>query len=292
MRHALRAFALALAAGLAAGCSATGTIDALTPRTTYEFRGAVEYGSHPRQRLDVYRPRTAPAPSGWPVVLFFYGGSWQSGERADYRFVGEALAARGVLAVVADYRLYPEVRYPAFLQDGAAALAQVLARGRDWGGDPGRVFVMGHSAGGYIAAMLALDPRWLGAAARRPSELAGWIGLAGPYDFLPTDNPDVQPVFFHPHYPPEAQPIEFTRTRAPRSFLGAAPRDQVVSTDRSTRQLAERLRAGGTEVELHLYGRANHVTLIGAFAWPLRWVGPVLDDVVAFVKSERPVAGE
>lgn len=274
--------ALAIAV-LLGGCSAVGTLNALTPRSSYTLDADVAYGALPRQKLDIYSPAVAAPSAGWPVVVFFYGGSWNSGERADYRFVGEALAARGVLTLVADYRLYPEVRYPDFLRDSAQALAYGLEHAAALGGDLQRVFVMGHSAGGYNAAMLALDPRWLHAAGHAPGELAGWIGLAGPYDFFPTENPDAQPVFFHPNYPPHAQPIEFPTPTSPRTFLAAPVDDKLVSPERSTRQLARKLQAAGAPVTLRLYGRANHMTLIGAFAWPLRWIAPVLDDVVAFI---------
>jgi len=162
------------------------------------------------------------------------------------------------------------------------------SRPRDWGGDPKRVFAMGHSAGGYNAAMLALDGRWLQATGHSPQELAGWIGLAGPYDFFPTDNPDAQPVFFHPHYPPRAQPIEFAQAGSPRTFLAAPVKDALVSPERSTRQMADKLQAAGVPVTLKLYPRARHTTLIGAFAWPLRWVAPVLDDVETFINDAPP----
>ncbi|SFD56598.1 alpha/beta hydrolase [Paracidovorax konjaci] len=288
MRAALRAAgALALVATMA-GCSGVGTLNALTAQGTHTVEAAVAYGPLPRQRLDVYRPRVAAPAGGWPVVVFFYGGSWNSGERADYRFVGEALAARGVLTLVADYRLYPEVRYPDFLVDSALAVAYGLDHAARLGGDPKRVFAMGHSAGGYNAAMVALDGRWLQAAGHTPRELAGWIGLAGPYDFFPTDNPDAQPVFFHPDYPPNAQPIGFAHPQAPRSFLGAPLKDRLVSPERSTRQLAGRLEAAGVPVTLKMYDRVNHATLIGAFAWPLRWLAPVLDDVVGFIGAAPP----
>ncbi len=248
----------------------------------------VAYGPLARQALDVYAPSAAAPTGGWPVVVFFYGGSWNSGARADYAFVGSALAARGMLTLVADYRLYPDVRYPEFLRDSALALAWGLNQAARLGGNPARVFVMGHSAGGYNAAMLALDPRWLAATGHRPAELAGWIGLAGPYDFFPTDNPDAQPVFFHPNYPPNAQPIEFGHLHAVPTFLGAPVNDHLVSPTRSTRSLAAKLAAAGTPVTLRMYERASHATLIGAFAPPLRWVGPVLDDVTAFIAATPP----
>ena len=282
-----RALALLVAAlatlPLLGGCSATGTLNALSARGSYTLQSGVPYGDGPRQQLDIYTPTATPPAAGWPMVVFFYGGSWNSGARGDYRFVGEALAAQGVLALIADYRLYPEVRYPEFLRDSARAVAHGLEQAQRLGADPRRVFVMGHSAGGYNADMLALDARWLQAAGHRPQELAGWIGLAGPYDFFPTDNPDVQPVFFHPDYPPRAQPIDFSPTDAPPAFLGAAAEDALVSPERSTVQLAHKLQAAGVPVTLRLYRRVNHATLAGAFAWPLRWLAPVREDVGAFI---------
>ncbi|MBC8058947.1 MAG: alpha/beta hydrolase [Rhizobiales bacterium] len=248
----------------------------------------VAYGPLSRQALDVYTPTATAPPGGWPVVVFFYGGSWNTGERADYRFVGSALAGRGVLTLVADYRLYPEVRYPEFLRDSALALAFGFNEAARLGGNPKRMFVMGHSAGGYNAAMLALDARWLATTGHAPAELAGWIGLAGPYDFFPTENPDAQPVFFHPDYPPRAQPIEFGSVPGVPSFLGAPVNDKLVSPTRSTRALAAKLEAAGTRVTLRSYERASHTTLIGAFSAPLHWIAPVLDDVSAFIADTPP----
>ncbi|MEP7061016.1 MAG: alpha/beta hydrolase [Betaproteobacteria bacterium] len=283
------AVALALVC-LLGGCSVFTLVNAFVPRSTYVAHNDLAYGSNPRQKVDVYEPRDAAVPpGGYPVVVFFYGGSWTRGDRSDYRFIGEALAARGFLAVLADYRLYPEVRYPDFLEDCAAAVAWSRREAPQFRGNSARLYVMGHSAGGYNAAMLALDPRWLRAEGLAPADLKGWIGLAGPYDFLPSDLPDVQKVFHHPDYPPGAQPIEHVSSDAPRTFLGAAARDNVVSPTRSTQQMADRLRAAGVPVTLEFYARVNHGTLAGAFAWPLRGLAPVLDDVTAFIRADsRP----
>ena len=254
----------------------------------YTLNANVEYGSLSRQKLDIYSPKTKAPSEGWPVVVFFYGGSWNSGERSEYKFVGASLAARGVLVLVADYRLYPEVRYPEFLRDSALALAYGLENAAELGGNPKRVFVMGHSAGGYNAAMLALDSRWLAETNHQPTDLAGWIGLAGPYDFFPTDNPDAQPVFFHPNYLAKAQPIEFGSALAIPTFLAAATDDKLVSPTRSTQALANKLKASGTQVTLHLYDHASHTTLIGAFSAPLRVIAPVREDVVGFIEHTKP----
>ena len=270
---------------LTAACSPLAVLNGLRPRGTNTYTPDVAYGASPRQRLDIHTPASIAPPGGWPVVVFFYGGSWNSGERADYRFVGEALAARGVLTLVADYRLYPEVRYPEFLKDSAQALGFALQQANALGGNPKRVFVMGHSAGGYNAAMLALDARWLNATGHSPNELAGWIGLAGPYEFLPITNPAAKPVFFHPDYPQGTQPIAYASSASPRTFVAAATHDTLVNPRRNTAALAERLVAANVPVTLKLYDHLSHQTLIGVFAWPLRWLAPVLDDVVAFIEA-------
>lgn len=263
-------------------------LNAIAARDSHRTAEGVAYGELARQKFDLFTPASSPPPGGWPVVVFFYGGSWNSGERADYRFVGEALAARGVLTLVADYRLYPAVRYPEFLLDCAAALAHGLEHAAQLGGNPARVFVMGHSAGGYNAAMLALDPRWLAGTGHTPRELAGWIGLAGAYEFLPLRPGPAQPVFFHPNYPAGTQPIEYVSASSPPAFVAAPVNDTVVSPQRSTRAIAARLQAVDARVTLQMYEGVSHTTLIGAFAAPLRFLAPVLDDVAAFVEATPP----
>ena len=283
-----RPFSFVLAATLAlAACSPLGTLNAVIPSGSYALSADVAYGPLARQRLDIYQPNKAAPSTGWPVVVFFYGGSWNRGEKAEYKFVGEALASRGVLTLVADYRLYPEVRFPDFLKDSALALKYGLTGAKRLGGDPRRVFVMGHSAGGYNAAMLALDARWLGETGHSPAELAGFIGLAGAYDFLPMTNPDAQPVFVHPNYPAHTQPIEFARSPAPRTFLGAAVKDKLISPQRNTVGLANMLQSAGTAVTLKLYDGVSHISLVVSLAWPLRFLAPTLDDVAAFIDSPK-----
>lgn len=280
--------ALALAATLIA-CAPVATLNALAPRHTHTVTTGIPYGMGPRQQLDVYTPARAAPRGGWPVVVFFYGGSWNRGQRADYAFVGEALASRGILTLVADYRLYPEVRYPEFLRDSAAALAWGLAHAAGLGGNPQRVHVMGHSAGAYNAAMLALDARWLKPTGHTPRELAGFIGLAGPYDFLPMTNPDAQPVFFHPDYPPGTQPLQHASKGAPRSFIAAPRSDSLVNPLRNSQGLATRLQELRVPVTLKFYDRVGHMTLIGTFGTPLRWLAPTLNDVAAFVNGPPSV---
>jgi acetyl esterase/lipase len=267
------------------------TLNAITPSNTYSLRSDLAYGPLARHKLDVYTPASAAPPGGWPVVVFFYGGAWNRGERAQYRFVGEALASRGVLTLLADYRLYPQVRYPDFLSDSAQALAFGLREAAHLGGNPARVFVMGHSAGAYNAAMLALDARWLASTGHTPSELAGWVGLAGPYDFLPVTNPDAKPVFNHPNYPAGTQPVDYAAHSTLPAFLAAATPDDLVNPKRNTLGLATRLQGAQVPVSLHLYDGVNHMTLVAALARPLRWLAPVLDDVMVFISSHTAGRG-
>ncbi|MBD8624275.1 alpha/beta hydrolase [Pseudomonas sp. CFBP 13727] len=284
-----RLLALAALLGLLSACSGLHTLDAVTASGGYQLTQGVAYGADPRQKLDVYRP-TRPLPET-PVVVFFYGGTWNSGERGDYRFVAQALAARGLLVVVADYRLYPQVRYPSFLEDGADAVAWTYRNIARYGGDVRRLFVMGHSSGGYNAAMLALDRHWLRDAGVPANALRGWIGLAGPYDFLPIENPEAKPVFFFPDSPPQSQPINQSLAGSPPALLIAATHDSTVDPVRNSEGLARRLRAAGVPVQERYYRRLNHRTLIASFAWPLRWLAPVLEDVERFVKA-KPGAAE
>ena len=259
-------------------------LNALAESQTSRVVSGIAYGDDPRQQLDIYVPAKASGP--FPAVLFFYGGSWTSGSRSDYRFVGEALASRGVLVAIADYRLYPQVRYPEILEDSARAASWTLANVSTYGGDPKRFYVMGHSAGAYNAAMVALDPRWLGKFGIAPHALAGFIGLAGPYDFLPIGDLQVRPVFFYPNSPPESQPILYALPGSPRSFLAAPASDSVVDPERSTHQLAKQLTANGVAVTYKSYAGVSHETLIGAMGRPLRWLAPVLDVVDAFIRLD------
>ena len=270
-------------AWLLSGCSASGALDALVPKGTYDLREDQAYGPLPRQRMDVYLPLQ---PAGKPsLVVFFYGGAWTRGDRASYRFVGEALASHGVAVAVADYRLSPAVRWQAILQDCAAATKWAFDHAGSLGCDPQRVFLMGHSAGAYNAAMLALDPRWLAAQGLEPSRLAGWIGLAGPYDFLPISDADSRVAFDWPNTPRESQPIHHVSAGAPRALLLAAQKDGTVNPQRNTQGLAAALQAAGVPVRVQVLERVNHVTIVGALSRPLAWLAPVREEVLAFINA-------
>ncbi len=289
LSHRRRGFlraSLAGGAALLAGCSPFKIVNGLVPSSNFRATDALPYGELPRQRLDVYQP--AQAERGAPVVVFFYGGNWNAGQRGDYLFVGEALASKGFVAVLPDYRLYPEVRFPDFLHDGAAAVRWTLDNIARFGGDPKRVFLMGHSAGAYNAAMLALDPQYLRSVDVEPKQIRGLIGLAGPYDFLPLTGEISKAVFGFPNTSPATQPIHFVSRDDPPALLITGDADRTVDPGNSTR-LAIQLRKHGVAVREIAYPGVSHAKLVGALAAPFRGIAPVLDDVAAFVRAPQQV---
>lgn len=275
--------AAVVAFGGLAACSPLTAINALSPGTASDTTTDLAYGPGARHKLDIYRPAKVTSTS--PVVVFFYGGNWNKGERADYAFIGRALASRGMVVVIPDYRLFPEVRYPDFLDDSAQAVAWTSAHIARYGGDPARLFVMGHSAGAYNAAMLALDARWLRKQGMANASLQGWIGLAGPYDFIPIVNPSARPVFHFPNTPTESQPINHTGGAVLPALLIAARNDNLVNPVRNTGGLAGKLRGRGVPVKEVYYDGVSHTTLVASIAAPLRTLAPTLDAIEQFVAA-------
>jgi acetyl esterase/lipase len=274
----------ALAAALILGAMALmidplGTFNALMPKDGASARVAegVAYGDGPRRKLDVYAPRAAAA-APRPVIVFFYGGSWNGGRRQGYEFSGRALAAQGFVVIVPDYRLVPEARYPEFLQDCAAAVRWARRHAARFGGDGERIVLVGHSAGAYNAAMLALDPRLLGA---DRAAVRGLAGLAGPYDFLPLDDDATIAAFGQWPRLAETQPVSYAAPGAPPALLLHGDADTRVMP-RHSRALAARLGKAGAEARLKLYPGLGHVGILAAVAIPFRRLAPVLADVAGF----------
>ncbi|MDR3398400.1 MAG: alpha/beta hydrolase [Pandoraea sp.] len=282
----LNSLLLVTTAGVALGaCSPAHLVNAWTPRSTYQATTGVRYGQSARQALDVYVPaRRTEGRTGMPVVVFFYGGSWQDGARDDYRFVGEALASRGFLVVLPDYRTYPEVVFPTFMEDAALAVRWARDHAQEFGGDPDRLILMGHSAGAQIVALLATAPHYLSAKGVDQREIAAVVGLAGPYDFLPLQSAVLRRIFPET-VRGESQPIRFVSGHEPPMWLGVGDRDSVVDPG-NTERFADRLREMGDDVQVHHYD-LGHALLIGAFAVPVRRFSTVLDDIVAYVNSVR-----
>jgi acetyl esterase/lipase len=270
----------ALGALLVGACSPVAVLNALAPREGVVERKGLAYAAGERHGIDVYAPEGA---QGAPVIVFFYGGSWESGDRDMYRFLGTSLASAGVVCMVPDYRVWPEVRFPGFMQDAAQALAWVRRHAMAHGGSPARVVLMGHSAGAHIATLLALDGSYLAKEGLHPAQaIRGVVGLAGPYDFLPLQSRTLQAIFGPEAAWPASQPVTHAAPGAPPMMLATGDADSVV-LPRNTESLAARLRAGRNVVETVTYAGIGHSEIIGAFARGLRFLAPVRQDVLRFV---------
>lgn len=291
-RGVTRRTALAgLAAALAAGCGRVAFMAANVPAAfgAYKRHTNIAYGDGPRQRLDVYVP-DKPPPGPRPLVVFWHGGRWSFGDKADYRFVGAALAELGYVAVLPDYRLYPQVKMPGFMDDAARAALWAAAHGTEFGADPDLLFLMGHSAGAHLAALVTLDPRYFAALSNAAPPIAGVIGLSGPYDFLPLREPDVQDMFGPPPLYPESQPINFVHAGAPPMLLVHGLKDDTV-WPKNSRNLAAALGACGVPVTLKLYPKLVHADTVAALSLPARGRAPTLADIAAFVRQRSSSAG-
>jgi acetyl esterase/lipase len=260
----------------------------MAPRANVTVTRNVAYADGARHTLDVYAPLPSDTPA--PVVVFFYGGGWEAGSKEMYSFVGATLAARGVLTVIPDYRLYPQVRFPAFMQDAAAAVAWTRANAARFDGDPDRLFLMGHSAGGQIVTLLALDGSYLQADGMSPGGVCGVIGLAGPYDFLPLQSKTLKAIFGPEAAWPRSQPINYVSRRAPPMLLLAGENDDTVDPG-NTLRLADRLRTVGRPVDDTLYPGVGHKTLIASFSVPLTFLAPARETTLRFIAAHRECTG-
>ena len=251
-------------------------------RNSFGRSHGIAYGPLPRQKLDVYLPKTGEVRA---TILYLYGGGWVSGARWYYRLFGRMMAGRGYAVVVPDYHLYPDAVFPAFVEDAALAFKWVHDNVARWGGSASGVFVMGHSAGAHISALLALDAKYLGAHGLDPSAIKGVIGLAGPYTLNPLKWRGVKDVFAaSADAPHSARPIKLARSGAPPMLLLHGVRDRVVKSDASV-NFASALTAAGSRAEAKIYPSIGHFEIFTSYLWGWRWRASVLEDTEAFIAA-------
>jgi acetyl esterase/lipase len=275
---------LLLLAGLGmTGCSPVRVVNGLSPDSHYQLTADVSYGADTRQKLDLYMPETATGSP--PVVVFFYGGGWRKGNKENYEFVASSLTNAGYAVIIPDYRLYPEVSFPGFVEDGARAVAWAMQNTERYGADPDEIFLMGHSAGAHIAALLAMDRSYMAAHGIDQGKFNGFIGLSGPYDFLPIESGYLRHVF-----PEEqraaSQPINFVTAEAPSTLLIHGTGDNRVYVGNSER-LARRLSEQGADVTIRLYEGAGHAVIAASLAPPLEFTRGTFEDIQAFIETRR-----
>jgi acetyl esterase/lipase len=243
----------------------------------------LSYGGHARQRLDIYRPADE---DPRPVLVFFHGGSWRDGDREGYGFVGRAFAARGFVTVIADYRKYPEVKFPHFIEDAAAATKWVHGNISGHGGDPDRIFLIGHSAGAHLASLISADPKWLWQSGTDVRIVKGTIALAGPHDFYPFTGEAAQAALGDWPKPEETQPIHYARADAPPMLLLHGDGDQTVKL-RNSKAMANAIKEKGGDAQLKIYAGVDHADIVMAIARPFRSKAPVIDDILRFTGPPR-----
>lgn len=290
---ARRTALVGLIAALSAGCGKLAFMAANVPAAfgAYRRHADIAYGSHPRHRLDVYVPEpksatdTAPG-AARPLVVFWHGGRWSFGDKSEYRFVGAALAELGCVAVLPNYRLYPDVKMSGFMDDAARAGRWAALHAGEYAADVNRLYLMGHSAGAHLAALVTLDPRYFAADGQPPPSIAGVIGLSGPYDFLPLKEADVQDMFGPPENYPQSQPINFVRGDAPPMLLIHGQNDETVRPKNSI-NFAASLHAAGVPATLKLYPNLAHADTVAALSLPARGRAPTLADIAAFLKQPQ-----
>ena len=277
-----RAIFGAIACACLPGCASIAFLAANAPTAFSHVDHTINlaYGADARQKLDVYVPREA---ANRPVVIFWYGGSWQKGDKSNYRFVGTALAKLGFVAVIPDYRLYPQVAFPLFDADGARAVAWVEQHAQAFGGDPQRIVLMGHSAGAHTAAFLAFNHAFLERFGASSRDIVGLIGLSGPYVLVP-DSDALRAAFAAPFSEKDWQPIRFVDSQAPPTLLLHGLADKEV-LPRETIELRDALAREHAQVEMHLFPRRGHDDTVAPFALLARWRAPVVKEVAAFVHS-------
>lgn len=277
----MRGLAVVFACAMLAACTQMRLFAVNAPAWFGDYRRYVDlaYGDLPPQRLDVYKPAGA---GSAPVVIFIHGGGWDSGDKNQYRFVGATLAEQGWVGVVINYRLYPDVKFPAFVNDAALAVAFVRAHAAEWGGDPDKIYLLGHSAGAHIAALLALDDDYLQQAGDDTHSLRGVIGLAGAYDFIPFVYDYMHDLFGPEIRYPFSQPVNFASADAPPLLLLQGLSDTEV-LPRNTINLVAAMRKHGGSVQAQYYAGVNHIDIIAALSIPARGRAPVLADMKKFI---------
>ncbi len=286
VKKLLSSAAIGLAAAVTVACSPIKTLNALVPSSCYALHADIAYGDSPRQKLDIYQPKqhVKNGQEKPPVVVFYYGGSWDSGDKSDYKFAAEAFTSNGFVTVIPDYRVFPEVTFPGFMADPATVAKWVKDHIQDFGGDPNRVFLAGHSAGAHIAVMLSLNAEYLAKENLKPTDFRGTIGLAGPYDFLPVKTDRLKEIFGPEDQRWKSQPIEFVTGKSQPMLLLVGLKDDTV-WPRNTFNLAEKIKSKGSPVEVVQFASYGHIDMAAKLAKPLRGNGELLKPMVDFINS-------
>ena len=274
-------------------CSPIKVLNAIVTDSTFLLKADIAFGALPRQKLDIYIPtastinRQSSVEASKPskkVIIFFYGGNWDSGEKENYKFVAQSLASAGHIVVIPNYRVYPDVLFPELMIDPALIAKWVKTNIHQYGGDANQVFLGGHSAGAHIAVMLAVNPEYLASVSLKPSDFVGVIGLAGPYDFLPLTSNRLKTIFGNKEQQWKSQPINFVDGKNPPLLLAVGLKDGTV-WPRNSYNLAKKINANDGKVKVVEFAEYGHIDMVAKLAKPLRGNGELLKSVTDFIKN-------
>ncbi len=214
-----------------------------------------------KDKLDLYLPEGR---TNAPVIVSYYGNQLMGGDKSEDAFVGRRFAAAGFLTAVVNYRLSPGVSHPAHVQDAAASFAWVKRHIKEYGGDPDRVFVIGYSAGGYLAALLSTDPRYLAAHKLSPRDIRGAVPVSAFYwverrGVAPDRDKRVwgidQNVWM------DASPAHHLRADAPPMLILYADRDEDWRRQQNVEVAAAMKAAGQPNVDIAMISGRDHATI-------------------------------
>lgn len=270
-------------------CSPTRALNAVVPSSSYTLVSDVPYiadGAHVRQTMDIYIPEQTSHKQN--IVVFLYGGGWDDGDKADFEFIGQAFARLGYITVIPNYRLFPEVEFPAFINDAAAAVQAIpnhvpsactALQANERG-----LILIGHSAGAHSAAMLLANPSYLGDSL----PINAFIGLSGPYD-LPLDHERVGEKFSQVEGN-EANPVVIISERKPSNLpptLLLHGEADTIAKPTHSESFATELNALGVPTTFKLYPSRRHVALVASLASPLRFWTPAYEDIQVFLTKHN-----
>ncbi len=241
-----------------------------------------------RQKLDLYLPET----KGFATVVFTYGGGWHAGNRKNLAIVGKKLSGLGFGCAVLDHRLGPKDKFPAQIEDVAAAFAWVKGHIAEKGGDTKKVFVMGHSSGAHLSLLLATDAKYLAKHKLAPTDIAGVIGLSPIVDLAPRDdgkgfgntlmtNPNGEIFSRDPAIMKDASPIHHIDKALPRSVLIVGDKDfPMLAGD--AKAFAEKAQGVQSKTTVFIAKDCNHMGTIQAV---LNEKSPVMEQILSFLKN-------
>lgn len=274
----LKSFGAFLAAATAlAACAPVSILNGITPSSTFDRTKNVSFGEGDRDELDIYRAEKPK--SGAPVLMFVHGGSWDSGSKGIYKFLAEGFTKSGYDIVVPNYRIYPEAKFPNFLEDNAKAVAFTAETFPDR-----KIVLIGHSAGAYNVLMLGLRDEYLsGAGVDRCANISGIVALAAPTGIVPLDSEPLT-IIFPDRFTADDAALNNVNGPAPAVFLGHGESDTTVYPKNST-ALAEKITARGGVAQVELYPGQSHTDVIKVLSRHFDGDTTLKADIVKFIES-------